>query len=88
MREHQNIYFLQRQSRSKASVEIANLVKNSLIPKLHSIKDLIAQDIDLRDKISLISAHIDSMIADEEEKKPYLDSHEELEDHTGYHSIL
>lgn len=88
LRDHQAIYFLQRQSRSKASIEIANLVKNSLIPKLHSIKDLIVQDIDPQDKISLISAHIDSMIADEEEKKPYLDSHEELEDHAGYHTIL
>ena len=38
LREHQNVYFLQRQSRSKASAEIADLVKNNLIPKLHSIQ--------------------------------------------------
>jgi TnpA family transposase len=28
------------------------------------------------------------MIADEEEKKQYLDTHDELEDHIGYHAIL
>ena len=41
LREHQNIYFLQRQSRSKASVEIADLLKKRLIPKLHSIQTTI-----------------------------------------------
>lgn len=88
LREHQNVYFLQRQSRSKASAEIADLVKNSLIPKLHSIQKTIASNIDTEEKIRLIGEQVEAMIADEEEKKPYLDAHEELEDHTGYHTIL
>ena len=88
LREHQNVYFLQRQSRSKASAEIADLVKNSLIPKLHSIQKTIASDIATEEKIRLIGEQVEAMIADEEEKKPYLDAHEELEDHTGYHTIL
>lgn len=88
LREHQNVYFLQRQSRSKASIEIADLVKNRLIPKLHSIQKTLASDIGSEEKIRLITEQVKAMIADEEEKKPYLDAHEELEDHTGYHSIL
>ena len=88
LREHQNVYFLQRQSRSKASAEIADLVKNSLIPKLHSIQKTIASNIDTEEKIRLIGEQVEAMIADEEEKKPYLETHEELEDHTGYHAIL
>jgi TnpA family transposase len=88
LREHQNVYFHQRQSRSKASAEIADLVKNSLIPKLHSIQKTIASNIDTEEKIRLIGEQVEAMIADEEEKKPYLDAHEELEDHTGYHTIL
>ena len=88
LREHQNIYFLQRQSRSKASVEIADLVKNRLIPKLHFIQKTLASDIAPEEKIRLISEQVEAMIADEEEKKPYLEAHEELEDHTGYHAIL
>lgn len=88
LREHQNVYFLQRQSRSKASAEIADLVKNSLIPKLHSIQKTIASNIDTEEKIRLIGEQVEAMIADEEEKKPYLDAHEELEDHTGYYTIL
>lgn len=88
LREHQNVYFLQRQSRSKASAEIADLVNNSLIPKLHSIKKTLASNIASDEKIKLISVEVEAMIADEEEKKPYLESHEALEDHTGYHAIL
>ena len=88
LREHQNIYFLQRQSRSKASVEIADLLKKRLIPKLHSIQTTIKSDIDAKEKLRIIGEQVESMIADEEEKKPYLDAHEELEDHTGYHAIL
>lgn len=88
LREHQNVYFLQRQSRSKASVEIVDLVKNRLIPKLHSIQKTLTSDIGSEEKIRLVSEQVEAMIADEEEKKPYLDAHEELEDHTGYHSIL
>jgi len=88
LREHQNAYFLQRQSRSKASVEIADLLKNRLIPKLHSIKKMLASDIGSDEKIRLISVQVEAMIADEEEKKQYLDTHDELEDHIGYHAIL
>lgn len=88
LREHQNAYFLQRQSRSKASIEIADLVKNRLIPKLHSIKKMLSSDISSDEKIHLISEQVEAMIADEEEKRPYLDTHDELEDHIGYHTIL
>ena len=88
LREHQNIYFLQRQSRSKASVEIADLLKNRLIPKLHFIHKMLASDIGTEEKIRLVSEQVEAMIADEEEKKPYLEAHEELEDHTGYHAVL
>jgi TnpA family transposase len=88
LREHQNLYFLQRQSRSKASLEIADLVKNSLIPKLHSIQKTLASNIASDEKIKLISVEVEAMIADEAEKKPYLEYHEALEDHTGYHAIL
>ena len=88
LREHQNAYFLQRQSRSKASVEIADLVKNRLIPKLHSIKKMLTSDIGSDEKIRLISVQVEAMIADEEEKKTSLDTHDELEDYIGYHTIL
>ncbi len=88
LREHQNVYYLQRQSRSKASVEIADLVKNRFIPKLHSIQTTIKSDIGPKEKLRIISEQVESMIADEEEKKSYLEAHEELEDHTGYHAIL
>ncbi len=49
---------------------------------------MLASDIGSDEKIHLISEQVEAMIADEEEKKPYLDTHDELEDHIGYHTIL
>lgn len=88
LRKHQSNYFLQRLSRSKASSEIADLVKNRLIPKVYSIKKTLISDIGADQKLRLIQEEIDAMIADEQEKKPFLEEHEDLSDHTGYHAIL
>ena len=49
---------------------------------------MLASDIGSDEKIRLISVQVEAMIADEEEKKQYLDTHDELEDHIGYHAIL
>lgn len=64
--------------RSKASVEIADLLKTDLSQKLHFIHKMLASDIGTEEKIRLISEQVEAMIADEEEKKPYLEAHEEL----------
>lgn len=88
LREHQNNYFLQRQSRSKASGEMADLLKNRLLPKVYSIKKTLASDIGTEQKLLLIQEEIDAMIADEQEKKAFLEEHDDLSDHTGYHAIL
>ena len=88
LREHQNNYFFQRQSRSKASSEMAGLLKNSLIPKVYAIKKTLSSDIDADQKLRLIQKEIDAMIADEQEKKAFLEEDDELSDHTGYHTIL
>jgi TnpA family transposase len=88
LREHQNSYFLQRQSRSKSSGEMASLLKNSLIPKVYSIKKTLSSDIDADQKLQIIQKEIDAMIADEQEKKAFLEEHNELSDHTSYHTIL
>lgn len=88
LREHQNTYFQERQSRSKASSEIANLVKNNFIPKIHSIHKTLASNISSDEKVKLISKEVEIMIAEEADKQIYLDAHEELEDHTTYYNIL
>ena len=77
-----------RQSRSKASGEIADLLNNCLIPKVYSIKKTLSSDIGANQKLCLIQEEIDLMIADEQEKKASLQEHENLSDHTGYHAIL
>lgn len=88
LREHQNHYFLQRQNRAKASGEIADLLKNRLIPKVYSIKKTLNSNITMKEKLTSIKKEIDAMISDEQEKKVFLEEHEELNDHTGYHTIL
>lgn len=88
MREHQNTYFLERASRSKASLEITSLLKDNFIPKLYSIQNTLKLKISSDKKLELISKEIETMLAAKEEKKTFLDSHEELEDHIGYHAIL
>ena len=88
LREHQNAYFLQRQSRSKVSGEMAGLLKNSLIPKVYSIKKTLSSDINADQKLQIIQKEIDAMIADEQENKAFLEEHDELSDNTGYHTIL